>query len=188
MMGMEVFGKTLGIIGFGAIGRRVAKIAHFGLGMKVLAADVLEISEGEIEKLKKNFGIDTYTNDVDVVLTRADIIGVHLPSIPETRHFFNADRLAAMKPGSMLINTSRGPVVDEKELINALNKGHISGAGLDVYEKEPAIPPALREMKNVTLLPHIGSADYETREKMMQLAAEGLWEYLNGGNPKNRVI
>jgi len=177
-MGIEVAGKTLGIIGFGAIGRQVAKIASFGLGMKVLAADVCRLEATEIEDLKKTFGIELYSNDVDKVLEQSDIVSAHLPSISETRHFFNAARFATMKSGARFINTARGAIVDECSLYDALISGQLSGAALDVFEQEPYIPvnsdKDLRTLKNLLITPHIGSNTRESNNRMSMTCLQNI--------------
>ena len=181
-MGMEVSGKTLGIVGFGTIGKRVAKIAHFGFDMKILAADVVPCDTTKIEKLKRDFGIDMYTNDVDLVLGQADIVSIHLPSIPETHHFFNADRLAAMKLRAMLVNTSRGSIIDECALYDALIGGQLAGAALDVYESEPYKPVRigkdLRSLSNVVLTPHTGSDTAEANCRMAEMCIENIRRFI----------
>jgi len=170
--GMELNGKTLGLIGFGAIGRRVARIAAFGLDMNVMAADVRNLDPGAIKSLKSEFGITAYTNDIDVVLKQADIISIHLPGIPETYHYFNAERLGLLRPDAMLINTARGSVVDERALYDALAAGVLAGAALDVFEQEPYVPvdPArdLRTRGNILLTPHIGSNTKECNIRIAQ--------------------
>ena len=144
--GQEIQGRILGLLGFGAIGRRVAAIAHFGFGMRVLAADCrsadkLEKQYGrKIENLQREWGLELYTTDVDAVLRQADFLSIHLPCNSQTRHFMDAERLARMKAGAMLVNTARGGVVDELALYDALGSGHLAGAALDVFETEPYRP------------------------------------------------
>ena len=181
--GTEVGGKTLGIIGFGAIGRRVAKIAHFGLNMKVIAFDICQLDTNEIDSLKSDFGIDMYTDDLDSVLGQSDIISVHLPSVTATHHFFNADRFGCMKSGSILLNSARGPIVDECALYDALSSDQLAGAALDVFEQEPYAPVALdkdlRTLKNVVLTPHIGSNTRECNIRMANACLQNLERWTN---------
>ncbi len=191
-MGMEVAGKTLGIIGFGAIGRQVAKIASFGFAMKVIAADVHEFNADEIKTLKNNFGIDSYNNNVNAVLDQADIVSVHLPVIPETRHFFNAERFAAMKTDARFINTARGSIVDENSLYDALTSGQLAGAALDVFEQEPYIPTVpdkdLRKLENVLITPHIGSNTRESNKRMSETCLQNIAHFFAGEIDKLNLI
>lgn len=177
-LGSEVSGKTLGIIGMGRIGQAVARRAA-GFNMPVcyhsrspLPAEAAAAFEGEAVSL-------------EALLERADFISLHLPLTPETHHLIDAGALARMKRGAFLINTARGPVVDETALVTALQAGTIAGAALDVYEQEPALAPGLAELTNVILLPHMGSATWETRTRMTALAAENLLAGLAGERPVN---
>ena len=188
--GFEVGGKTLGIIGLGNIGRRVAQIAHFGLGMKVLgtgrrSVEAFTRQEGKtLNALKQEIGLEHYTTDIDMVLAESDIISIHLPCLSETRHFFDTDRLARCKQGSILINTARGPIVDESALFDALASGHLAGAGLDVFETEPYLPISadkdLRQLKNVVLTPHIGSNTKQANRRMGMIAMRNVTHFLAG--------
>ncbi len=153
MMGAQVTGKTLGLIGMGRIGRAVARRAHFGFDMEVLFHDPFPPSAEDAEALGARA-----CDSVEEVLERADFVSLHTPGGAATRHLMNARRLACMKPGAYLINSSRGDVIDEAALVEALRKGTIAGAGLDVYEGEPEVSPELLAMENVVLLPHLGSA------------------------------
>jgi len=177
-IGTEVGGKTMGIIGFGAIGRKVAKMVHFGLNMKVVAFDICKLDANEIESLKNDFGIDMYTDDLDYVLSQSDVISIHLPSVSATHHFFNANRLGGMKAGAIMLNTARGPIVDECALYDALISGQLAGAALDVYEQEPYVPAAsdkdLRTLKNVVLTPHIGSNTRECNIRMVNACLQNI--------------
>lgn len=175
-LGHEVSGKTLGIIGLGRIGKAVARRAQ-GFGMEVLYHSRTKISLEE----ERERGV-TYC-DMDVLLSRADFVSVHVPLTPDTHHLVGEKELAMMRTSAYLINTSRGPVVDERALLAALEKGEIAGAGLDVYEKEPTLTPGLSERNNVILLPHIGSATVETRTRMACKAAENLLAGLRGDRP-----
>ena len=188
--GFEVEGKTLGIIGFGAIGRRVAVKAHFGLGMRVLAADCrpvsdLEKTEGKsIEEIKTQFGLQLYSTDVDAVLREADVVTIHMPANPETQNFFNAARLSLMKPDALLINTGRGPIVDECALYDALDEGRLAGAGLDVFQAEPYAPVRpdkdLRTLHNVVLTPHVASNTAEANARMARMCIANLRAFFAG--------
>lgn len=188
--GIELRGKTLGIIGFGVIGRRTATIAHQGFGMKVLAADCL--SQDELERqegrpfaeIKAAYGLELYTNDVDKVLARAPFVSIHLPATPQTRHFIDARRLHVMKPGTMLVNTSRGSVVDEDALYEALAEGWLDGAALDVFEAEPYVPVApdkdLRTLDCVVLTPHAASNTAEANQRIAKRALENVTKFFDG--------
>ena len=179
--GMEVKGKKLALIGFGPIGREVAAIAHKGFGMEVLAVDILSAEQLQeqtgktMAELSSDLGLATYTADANDVLGQADMVSIHLPINDATRHFFNAERFAHMKPGSMLVNTARGPLVDEIALYDALLSGHVAAAALDVFEEEPYVPVSpekdLRTLANVVLTPHTAS---NTVESNRRIAAECL--------------
>lgn len=171
--GQDVHGATLGVVGMGRIGLAVARRAH-GFGMPILYHDA-----------RRNLGAEqdlgaTHVDSLDELLARSDFVSLHVPLLAETRHLMNADRLRKMKPTAILINTSRGPVVDEKALADALKQGVIAGAGLDVYEREPAIEPALLELENAVLLPHIASASVRTRTRMAVRAAENIRAFIEG--------
>jgi glyoxylate reductase len=175
-LGREVSGKTIGIIGMGRIGQAVATRSR-GFDMNVLYNDSFRL---EIDK-EKSLGVRFVS--LDTLITTADFISLHIPLTSETYHLINQQTLGKMKSTAYLINTSRGPVIDEKALVEALKEGKIAGAGLDVYEKEPDLAPGLAELNNVVLLPHVGSATLETRTKMAQLAAENLLAGLRGEKP-----
>lgn len=177
LVGTDVWGKTLGIVGFGRIGRAIARRAG-GFQMKVIYTDAVR-APGDVEKeLCAEF------REMNALLAEADFISVHTPLLPETRGLFNAEKFERMKRTAFLINTSRGPVVNEGDLIAALENGKIAGAALDVFEKEPAIHPGLRR-SNVVLAPHIASASLETRTKMAVMAAENVAALLHGRRPIN---
>lgn len=182
MLGTKVSGKTLGIIGLGRIGRAVARRAHHGFGMRILYYDAQPVPEADAAAL----GAEA-RDSVAGVLAESDFVSLHCPARPETRHLMNAGAFTAMKPGAFLINTARGDVVDEAALIEALQAGTIAGAGLDVYEAEPAVPDALKAMQNVVLLPHLGSASRETRVAMGMRAVDNLTAFFNGDPPPDRV-
>lgn len=181
MLGTKVTGKTLGIIGLGRIGRAVARRAHHGFGMKILYYNRTPVPAGQIEDL------DAELCTLEDLLARSDFVSLHCPSTPETRHLLNAETLALMRPGAFLINSARGDVVDESALVDALRSGSIAGAGLDVYDGEPAVRPELAGMENVVLLPHLGSATTETRVAMGMRAIANLEAFFNGDPPPDRV-
>ena len=180
-LGTDVSEKTLGIIGLGRIGSRVAYHAVKGFGMKVLYYDIKRN-----EDFEKEYGAE-YRETVDDVMKEADFISIHVPLLESTRHLINKERLALMKPSAYLINTSRGPVIDEQALTEALKNKAIKGAALDVYENEPELTPGLAELDNVILTPHIASATEETRSKMAEMAADNIIAVLEGKTPPNRV-
>ncbi len=181
MMGTKVTGKTLGIVGLGRIGQAVARRAHHGFGMRILYFNRTPVPQDQIADL----GAELCT--LEELLAASDFVSLHCPSTPETRHLLNPDTLRMMKPGSFLINTARGDVVDEAALVQALAGGTIAGAGLDVYEGEPAVTPELLGMDNVVLLPHLGSATNETRIAMGMRAVANLEAFFKGDPPPDRV-
>lgn len=170
-LGTDIFGKTLGIIGMGRIGQAVLKRAN-GFGM-----DVIYYS-----KTKKDISTAEFVS-LDTLLKTSDFITIHTPLVPETHHLIGQHELKLMKSTAFLINTTRGPVVHEKDLVHALQNKVIAGAGLDVYEHEPLLEPGLSDLKNVVLLPHIGSATLETRSKMGIMAAQNAINILQGKKP-----
>jgi lactate dehydrogenase-like 2-hydroxyacid dehydrogenase len=188
--GQELHGKRLGILGFGRIGRRVAKMAHFGLGMTVWAAATSSVSDLEraekrtLAEVQKDYGIELYTDEVERVLANCDYVTVHLPAIPSTRHFINASRLALMMPTASVINTARGWVVDEEALYDALITKKIASAALDVFEHEPYQPVTsgkdLRTLSNVVLTPHIGSNTREANQRMAEACLSNLDNFFEG--------
>ena len=179
-LGREVTGKKLGIIGLGRIGRAVARRAK-GFDMKILYynRNRLEVSE------EKAF--EAQHVDLKTLLSEADFVSLHVPLNDHTHHLIGQEELECMKPAAYLINTSRGPVVDEAALLEALREGKIAGAGLDVYENEPVLTHGLTDLDNVILLPHLGSATTETRTRMAQLAAVNLIAGLKGEIPPNCI-
>jgi len=177
LVGTDVWGKTLGIVGFGRIGRAVARRAS-GFQMKVIYTDAVRAAEEVEKELKAEF------REMNALLGESDFISVHVPLLPETRRLFDAPKFRRMKPTAFLINTSRGPVVDEAALVAALEGGQIAGAALDVYENEPSIHPGLKRA-NVVLAPHIASASLETRTKMACIAAENVVALFAGKRPPN---
>jgi glyoxylate reductase len=177
LVGTDVWGKTLGIVGFGRIGRAMARRAS-GFQMKVIYTDAVRAAAGVEKELRAEY------RDMNALLSEADFISVHTPLLPETRGLFNAEKFERMKRTAFLINTSRGAVVNESDLVAALESGKIAGAALDVFEKEPAIHPGLWRA-NVVLAPHIASASLETRTKMACMAAENVVALLQGRRPAN---
>jgi len=178
MLGSDLRDKTVGIIGFGRIGQAFARRC-LGFGMKVLYTQ-RNRSEHEAELKAKYVSLDE-------LLRSSDFVSIHCPLTKETKHLINDDTLSLVKPDCILVNTSRGPVVDSNALITALKRGKLRGAGLDVYENEPEVPKQLIEMDNVVLLPHIGSATEKTRLKMSELAVDGLIAAFSGNMPHNIV-
>jgi lactate dehydrogenase-like 2-hydroxyacid dehydrogenase len=182
MLATRVHGKTLGLIGIGRIGRAVARRAHHGFGMRILYHDPYPLSDADA----KAIGAER-RDSIEAVLAESDFVSLHCPATPETRHLMNAPRFAQMRKGAILINTARGDVVNESDLIEALQSGKIAGAGLDVFEKEPSVPAALTSMENVVLLPHLGSATTETRVAMGMRAIDNLEAFFGGTAPRDRV-
>lgn len=178
LCGSDVSGKTLGIIGFGRIGRAMAKRAQ-GFDMRILYTDAMRAAP-EVER-----DLHAEYVDRDRLLAAADFVSVHVPLLPETRRLINASTLKQMKPGAYLINTSRGPVVDEAALVAALDAKQIAGAALDVFENEPKVHPALVARNDVILTPHIASASVETRTKMAVIAVENVIALFDGRRPPN---
>jgi len=179
LLGNDVFAKTIGIVGFGRIGQAVARRA-MGFGMKIQYYDSLPVPPEAVPP-----GVRAVS--LDHLLSTSDFISVHVPLLPETTHLLNDKTFAMMKPNCVVVNTARGPVIDEKALARALKSGKIAAAGLDVFEREPQIEPALLELQNVVLAPHIASASRETRLKMCMMAAENLVAGLKGEHPPNLV-
>ena len=179
-IGTDILGKTLGIVGAGRIGGRVGKYAK-GLGMKIIYTDVARNNKFEAE-----CGA-LYAATLEELLGESDIVTLHVPLLDSTRHLLNAGHLKKMKPTAFLINTSRGPVVEESALEEALTMKTISGAALDVFEFEPKISAGLVKIPNVILTPHIASASIEAREQMSELAADNIIDFLEGGQPRNLI-
>lgn len=181
LLGRDVSGKTLGVIGLGRIGLRVARHAVKGFDMRVLYHDVAR-NEG----FEKDAGAE-FRSDVGDLLRESDFVSIHVPLLPSTRHLINAERLKLMKPTAYLVNTSRGPIVDEAALCDALRSGVIRGAALDVWEHEPLLTTGLAELENIILTPHTASATEETRQKMGEVAAENIIDALEGKEPRNLI-
>lgn len=181
LLGTDFSRKKIGIVGFGRIGSRVAHHAARGFDAKIIYHDVKRN-----ENFEREFSAE-YKEKLDDLLAEADFVSLHVPLLDSTRHLVNAERLALMKKTAYLINTSRGPIVDEKALVDALRNGIIRGAALDVYENEPALAPGLIDLENVILTPHIASATEKTRQAMSALAAENIIAALEGRTPPNAI-
>ena len=173
-LGHDVHGATLGLVGYGRIGRAVARRAT-GFGMDV------------VHHTRTPTGEPGRVADLDDLLGRSDIVSLHVPLTDATRHLIDARRLALMKPTAVLVNTARGPVVDEAALADALTEGRIFAAGIDVFEREPAVHPRLLAAPRTVLLPHVGSASVETRTRMARVASAAVVEVLAGRRPSNLV-
>jgi glyoxylate reductase len=180
MLGQDVHGKVLGIVGFGRIGQAVARRAR-GFGMRVAYFDVAR-PPPEVER---ELGAEYL--EFDDILAQADLISIHVALTPETRHLFGAEQFRRMKKTGVVVNTSRGPVIDEAALAEALAAGEIFAAGLDVFENEPEVHPRLLELDNAVVIPHLGSATVETRDAMGLLAVENLVTALEGKRPPTPV-
>jgi lactate dehydrogenase-like 2-hydroxyacid dehydrogenase len=180
-LGTRLSGKTLGIVGMGRIGRAVARRAVHGFGMRLVYASRTPLSEGEIALL------DAVPLELDAVFRESDVVSLHVTASGETRHLVDARRLALMPRHGILVNTTRGFVVDEAALIEALKRGIIAAAGLDVYEQEPRVSPGLLALDNVVLLPHLGSATIESRTAMGMRAYENLVAWSEGRPLPDRV-
>ncbi len=180
LLGTDVSHATLGIIGLGRIGSRVAHHAVHGFDMKVVYYDV-----ARNEAFEKEFGA-TYVSLEDL-LAQSDFVSIHVPLLPSTKHLLNRERLGLMKKTAYLVNTSRGPIIDEAALVTALTLRTIRGAALDVFENEPAVHPGLIGLSNVILTPHIASATEATRSKMSELAAQNIIDVIEGREARNAV-
>ncbi|HUJ30022.1 MAG TPA: D-glycerate dehydrogenase [Candidatus Acidoferrum sp.] len=180
LVGGDVWGKTLGIIGFGRIGRGLARRAY-GFNMRVLYSDAVRASANVEEQLRAEYV------DRDKLFRDSDFVSLHVPLLPDTHHLISKENLEKMKPTAYLINTSRGPVVDEAALAEALENKKIAGAALDVYENEPKVHPALVVRKDVVLTPHIASASVDTRTKMAVMAANNVVALFQGKRPPNAL-
>ena len=183
MMGTKVTGKTLGLIGMGRIAQAMAHKSHFGFNMKIIFFDPYFDNAEVIKK----FGA-TKLSSIDEVLSQADFVSLHCPSTKETKGLMNKKTISKMKKSAYLINTARGDIVNESELVEALKEKRIMGAGLDVYEKEPSVEKDLISLKNVFLLPHLGSATKETREAMGMRVFDNISAFFNNKEPLDRVV
>ena len=177
LLGSDVKGKTFGIIGLGRIGSALTQILVKGLSAKVIYTDIKRNKDFE-----KEYGAKYVAKGI--LLKTADFISIHVPLLPSTRHLIGAKELKMMKKTAYLVNTSRGPVIDEKALVSALKRKEIAGAGIDVFEFEPKVAPGLDKLDNVVLTPHIASATIETRSAMADLAVDALIDFFNRKQPK----
>lgn len=182
LLGTDVKGKTLGLVGFGRIAKETARRARAALGMRIAYHSRNRASAEE----ERALGAEHHAT-LESLLAASDVVSLHCPGGTATRHLINANTLARMKSTAILINTARGSVVDEEALANALALRQIAAAGLDVYEREPAVSPALRELENSVLLPHLGSATLEARTAMGMQMADNLDSFFAGRIPPNRV-
>lgn len=180
LLGVEVYGKTLGIIGAGRIGQAVAKRA-LGFEMRTLYHNRSRLPHNVEQELKMEY------IDLETLLKESDFVSIHCPLTPETRYLIDRPELELMKPTAVLINTARGPVVNETALVQALKDKVIYGAALDVFEDEPQLKPGLADLDNVVLAPHIASAATETRTKMAEMVVDDVLTALAGGQPRNLV-
>ncbi len=180
LRGDELTGRTLGIIGMGRIGQDMARKCR-AFDMKILYHNRRPVDPETERALSAEYIA------LDDLLAWSDVVSIHAPSTPETRHLIDADALGKMKPGAYLINTARGDIVHEAALVDALSAGRLKGAGLDVYEFEPEVTKGLLDLENVVLLPHIGSATYEARNRMAAMAADNVMAALDGRSPPNLV-
>ncbi|TSC92573.1 MAG: NAD-binding D-isomer specific 2-hydroxyacid dehydrogenase [Candidatus Berkelbacteria bacterium Licking1014_7] len=179
-LGPQIWGKALGVIGLGRIGSFVAGIAYHGFHMKILYYDLAPDERFEMDT-------DAKFCAPEEIYKEADFISLHLPLTPQTKHLISQDQFRAMKKSVILINTARGPIVDEQALVEALEQNEIAGVGLDVFEQEPEVSAPLKKMDNVVLTPHIASATREARDAMAKIAAENIVEVLNGRKPLSPV-
>ncbi len=173
-LGKDLAGARLGLVGFGGIGQAVAaRATAFGMQVRHHA--------------RRPTGQPGYVPDLDTLLSESDVVSIHVPLSPDTRHLLGAERISRMPRGSVLVNTARGGIVDEDALADALSSGHLAGAGLDVFDGEPNVSPRLLAAPGLTLLPHIGSATWATRQAMTRLACQGVVDVLAGRIPANLV-
>lgn len=179
LLGQSVWGRTIGIVGMGKIGTAVARRAR-GFEMTVLYHNRTARPDVEVE-------LGARLVELDELLRRSDFVSLHAPLTAQTRHLIDADALAAMRPDAVLVNTGRGPLVDEAALVRALRERAIAAAGLDVFEREPAIEAGLAELSNVVLAPHIGSATFEARSAMVRCCSQNIVAVLGGGSPLTPV-
>lgn len=179
LLGTGLQQKQLGVIGFGRIGFAVAKRAH-AFGMSIVYHANHDHEEAHL--------VDARRVGLEELLATSDVVSLHTPLTPETHHMIDAAAFAKMKPSAYLVNTARGPAVDEAALADALERGAIAGAALDVYENEPAVEPRLLTLSNVVLLPHLGSATHEARNAMAATVAKAVMAVIHGQEPPNRVV
>lgn len=187
--GFELYGKTLAIIGCGAIGKKVAKIASFGFGMKVVAFDVAKM---DAKELSESFGIASLTSDWQQAIENADVVSIHLPALDSTKDFVNAKFFSKMKPSAILVNTSRGSVVDEAALYDALSNKVISAAALDVYSNEPYVAVSLdkdlRSLENIVMTSHLASSTKEASKRMAEIVLKNIRLWNNGQLDKMDIV
>ncbi len=181
LLGTDIVGKTIGIVGMGRIGSSIAKRLYDGFGIKILYTNKSASKDAEKQFNAKRVGLTE-------LLKKSDFVTLHVPLLPSTVHLIGAKELKLMKKSAFLINTSRGPVIDEKALLSALKKQSIGGAALDVYEFEPKIPATMKKLANVITTPHTASATVETRQAMSTRAAENIIAVLSGKKPKNKIV
>jgi glyoxylate reductase len=180
LLSQGLSGKIVGIVGMGRIGQAFARRCS-GFGLKVLYTSRTRLLG------KKEIALEATYVPLEDLLRTADFVSLHVPLTEETRYLINKRRLDYLKSTAILINTARGPVIDETALIEKLKKGEIWGAGLDVYENEPDVPAGLRQLANVVLFPHVGSATLEARLGMAKLLYDGLMAFFSGKMPKNLI-
>ncbi len=180
LLGLELHGAVLGLVGAGRIGAAVARRAA-GFGMRILYTDPQPRAELDGPLRAQRVPLSE-------LLPQVDVLSLHVPLTPQTRHLIGARELAQLKPTALLINTARGPVIDERALVAALRAGRLAAAGLDVYEEEPRLAPGLAELPNVVLLPHLGSATVTTRQRMSAMVADNVLGVLDGREPPNAVV
>ncbi|MEM8752552.1 MAG: D-glycerate dehydrogenase [Pseudomonadota bacterium] len=183
LVGAKLSGATLGVVGFGRIGRETARRARHGFGMKILVQNRSRVPA----EVLAEFGAEQ-AETLEALLPRCDFVSLHCPGGAENRHLIDAARIGLMKPGAFLVNTARGEVVDEDALAAALAAGAIGGAGLDVYDGEPKVNPALLACENAVLLPHLGSATRATREAMGFRVVENVTAFFEGRTPRDQVV
>jgi glyoxylate reductase len=176
MLGQDVHHKTMGIVGFGRIGQAVARRAK-GFGMQIVYADAFQLPP----EIEAETGAERL--ELPELLARSDFVSIHTNLTPDTRHLFDAEAFRAMKGTAILVNTSRGPVVDESALADALEAGEIFAAGLDVFEREPEVEPRLLKLENAVVIPHLGSATVDTRIAMGNVVADNIFAAMDGARP-----
>ena len=179
-LGADIKDSTLGIVGLGRIGSEVARRMQDGFDLKIIYYD-----KNRNEELEEKFGMEY--RDIDDLMKEADFVSIHTALTDETKHLVSAERIAMMKPSAYLINTARGPIIDEKALVEALQEKKIAGAALDVFENEPELSPGLAELDNAVITPHIASATLNTRNKMAEMAATNTVLVLSDKEPQNPV-
>ncbi|MFH0971579.1 MAG: D-glycerate dehydrogenase [Candidatus Micrarchaeota archaeon] len=180
LLGVDVYGKTLGVVGLGRIGRAVATRAYRGFGMNIIYNDPQEDFEFNKEFNAKFVGMDS-------LITDSDFISIHVPLTPKTKHMFKEKQFHMMKKNAVLVNTSRGAIIEQAALAKALKEKRIFAAALDVYEDEPRVPVELIPLSNVIMVPHIGSASLETRSKMADMAVQAILDFFSGKMPVNAI-